>query len=68
MMRKLITILLTAALIGSMTLAASAAQIDTTDTGAPVDAAIVAADYAEVGGTLEPEETLPTSKLLISAV
>ncbi|WP_405357148.1 C1 family peptidase [Ruminococcus sp.] len=61
MMRKLITILLTAALIGSMTLAASAAQIDTTDTGAPVDAAIVAADYAEVGGTLEPEETLPTA-------
>ena len=61
MMRKLITILLTAALIGSTTLAASAAQIDTAETGAQVDAAIVAADYAEVGGTLEPEETLPTA-------
>lgn len=61
MMRKLITILLTAALIGSTTLAASAAQIDTAETSAQVDAAIVAADYAEVGGTLEPEETLPTA-------
>ena len=61
MMRKLITILLTAAMIGSTTLAASAAQIDTAETGAQVDAAIVAADYAEVGGTLEPEETLPTA-------
>ena len=61
MMRKLITILLTAALIGSTTLAASAAQIDTAETGAQVETAIVAADYAEVGGTLEPEETLPTA-------
>lgn len=61
MMRKLITILLTAAMIGSTTLAASAARIDTAETGAQVDAAIVAADYAEVGGTLEPEETLPTA-------
>ena len=40
MMRKLITILLTAAMIGSTTLAASAAQIDTAETGAQVDAAI----------------------------
>ena len=61
MLRKLITILLTAAMIGTATLAASAAQIDTADTGAQLDAAIVAADYAEVGGTLEPEEPLPNA-------
>ena len=61
MLRKLITILLTAAMIGTTTLAASAAQIDTADTGAQLDAAIVAADYAEVGGTLEPEEPLPNA-------
>ncbi len=61
MMRKLITILLTAAMIGSTTLAASAARIDTAETGAQIESAIVAADYAEVGGTLEPEETLPTA-------
>ena len=61
MMRKLITILLTAAMIGSTTLAASAARIDTAETGAQIEAAIVAADYAEVGGTLEPEEALPTA-------
>lgn len=61
MMRKLITILLSAALIGSTTLAASAAQIDTAETGAQSDAAIVAADYAEVGGTLEAPVTLPAS-------
>ena len=42
MLKKLITTLLTAALIGSTALAASAAQIDTAATGAPVDAAIVA--------------------------
>ena len=59
MMKKLITILLSAALIGSSTLAASAAQIDTAATGAQTDAAIVAADYAEVGGTLESKESLP---------
>lgn len=61
MLRKPITILLTAALIGTTTFAASAAQIDTAATGAQVDPAIVAADYAEVGGTLEPEEPLPTA-------
>ncbi|HBE14772.1 MAG TPA: hypothetical protein DCY72_00780, partial [Ruminococcaceae bacterium] len=60
-MKKLITILLSAALIGSATLAASAAPIDTAATGAPIDAAIVAADYAEVGGTLESEEPLPSA-------
>lgn len=61
MLRKLITMLLTAALIGSTTFAASAAQIDFAETGAQIDAAIVAADYAEVGGTLEPEELLPVA-------
>ncbi len=61
MLKKWITILMTAALIGSVTLGGSAAQIDTSATGAQLETAIVAADYAEVGGTLESEEPLPSA-------
>ena len=61
MLKKLITMLLTAALIGSATLSVSAVQSDTAAAGASVEAAIVAADYAEVGGTLESEEPLPSA-------
>lgn len=45
----------------SVSLSPGAAEIEDAATGANTQAAIVAADYAEVGGTLEPEETLPSA-------
>lgn len=59
MKRKLIAALIAGAMIISVPLSSGAAQIDDASTGAPVDAAIVAADYEEVGGTLEPTGSLP---------
>lgn len=59
MIRKMIAALLAGVLIITIPISSGAAEIDTASTGAPVDAAIVAADYAEVGGTLEPDEALP---------
>ena len=59
-MKRLIAILLTAVMLGSVTVSAAAAEIDSAGTAAGVDAAIVAADYAEVGGTLEPTDALPS--------
>lgn len=61
MIRKIIAVLLAAVIVSSIALSAAAAEIDFASTGAETDAAIVAADYAAVGGTLEPRVDLPTS-------
>ncbi|MBQ9680494.1 MAG: hypothetical protein IJV48_07430 [Ruminococcus sp.] len=61
MKQKIISAILVCALLLSLCTAVSAAEIERAGTGANIEAAIVAADYAEVGGTLEPEEVLPSS-------
>lgn len=61
MKKRIISLLLTAALLGASGAAADAAMIDTAGTGAQTDAAIVAADYAEVGSELTPASDLPTA-------
>lgn len=61
MIRKTISLLLAALVFGTAAIPAAAAEIDTSATGAQTDAAIVAADYAEVGGTLEAPIELPTA-------
>ena len=61
MIRKALASLLSCAVLLSAPLSAGAAQIDNADTAAASDVAIVAADYAQVGGTLEPTGALPSS-------
>lgn len=59
MIKKAITLMLSGALMFSAAMSAGAAEIDSADTGAEIDAAIVAADYEEVGSILEPTGALP---------
>ena len=61
MKRKIISLLLIIALLCTSGAAAGAAVIETTGTGAYTEAAIVAADYAEVGSELVPTAALPTA-------
>lgn len=61
MIRKILALFLSGIMITSAAISAGAAEIETAETGAQVDAAIVAADYAEVGGTLEADEPLPSA-------
>ncbi|MBQ3265530.1 MAG: hypothetical protein IJH07_07110 [Ruminococcus sp.] len=61
MIRKMIAAILAGVVILSVPLSSDAAQIDGAGTGAQVEAAIVAADYAQVGGTLKPTSALPSS-------
>lgn len=61
MIKKFISLLLSCTLFLSISASAGAAEIDSASTGAETNAAIVAADYAEVGGTLEPTDQLPSS-------
>lgn len=65
--RKMIAVALCCGMILSVSFATNAAEIENAATGARTDAAVVAADYAEVGGTLEPEETLPTAYSSVDA-
>ena len=67
MKRKLISSLLACALFLSFSTAAGAADIDAAGTGADTDAAIVAADYPEVGGELEPGDELPSAYSSVDA-
>ena len=61
MIRKILALFLSGVIFTSAAISAGAAEIETAETGAQVDAAIVAADYAEVGGTLEADEPLPSA-------
>ena len=62
MKKKICAFLLTAALLTSPVFgSASAARIETVPTGAHRDIGVVAADYPEVGTTLEPDVELPSS-------
>ncbi len=49
MKKRIISLLLTITVLGAYGAAADAAVLDTADTGAHTEAAVVAADYAEVG-------------------
>ena len=60
-MRKAIAFFIVCAMLIPLGVSASAADIDSAATGAETDAAIVAADYQEVGGILEPTGELPSS-------
>ena len=60
MVRKALAVLLSCATVLSVPLSAGAAEIESSVTGAQTDAAVVAAEYAEVGGVLEPTGTLPS--------
>lgn len=60
-MRKAIAFFIVCAMLIPLGVSASAADIDSAATGAGIDAAIVAADYQEVGGILEPTGELPSS-------
>lgn len=59
MIRKVFAILISCALLFSGMLSSNAAEIEDAETGYDIEAAIVAADYEEVGSTLEPTGTLP---------
>lgn len=61
MIRRVFNIISMILIITLPTLSASAALSDVIDTGAASQAAVVAADYAPVGGTLSPPVTLPSS-------
>lgn len=61
MMRKILAVLIVCTIILSLILSANAADVNTAATAAETQTAIVAADYAEVGGTLSPETTLPSA-------
>ena len=61
MKQKIISAFLVCALLLSLCTAVSAAEVESAGTGANIEAAIVAADYAEVGGTLEPDGALPSA-------
>ena len=61
MIRKTLAILIACTMTLLLILPANAVEIDTAAVGGNIDAAIVAADYAEVGGTLEPTGTLPAA-------
>ena len=60
-MRKAIAFFTLSAMMLSLCATASAAEIDSIPSGAYTEAAIVAADYEEVGGTLEPTGALPSA-------
>ena len=61
MKKRIISLLLTITVLGAYGAAADAAVLDTADTGAHTEAAVVAADYAEVGSELAPATDLPTA-------
>ena len=61
MKKRVFSLLIICALLAAFTAQAGAADFDAAFTGAGRDAAIIAADYPEVGGELEPEEALPSS-------
>ena len=61
MRKKLLSLITACGMILSIPSGATAAELDAAVTGAERDIAIVAADYPEVGDTLEPETELPSS-------
>jgi C1A family cysteine protease len=61
MKKKLLSLLLILAMLAAYAVTAEAAQIDRAETGAHADLGIVAADYAEVGSTLDGRGALPSS-------
>ena len=61
MIKKLLAVTLCCGMILSVSLSPGAAEIENAAAGAHADAAVVAADYAEVGGTLEPTGALPSA-------
>lgn len=61
MKKKLCAFLLTAALLSSSAIGASASNVDEVPTGAKIDIGVVAADYPEVGTELDPSSPLPSS-------
>lgn len=61
MKQKMLSLLLICVLLTATGLSVNAAEIENAETGATTDAAIVAADYVEVGTDLDPEEVLPSS-------
>lgn len=61
MLRKTISLFIICALLLAFPAAAGAAEIDSAAVGARLDAAIVAADYEEVGSVLLPTGALPSA-------
>lgn len=61
MKKKFICLLLILSLLAAYGVSAAAARVDRAETGARADIGVVAADYAEVGSTLEDGGSLPSS-------
>ena len=60
MIKRTIALFLSCAALFCLTVSGGAANIEVASSSAQTEAAIVAADYAEVGGTLEPSGDLPS--------
>ena len=61
MIKRIAAAALSCVMILIVSFSSGAAEIDNAAIGANTDAAIVAADYEEVGGTLEPTAALPST-------
>ncbi|MBQ6153473.1 MAG: hypothetical protein IJJ15_06995 [Ruminococcus sp.] len=60
-LKLLISLMLIAAVITAGSIAVSGAEVDIAESEVNLDAAIIAADYEEVGTVMEPDRDLPSS-------